>query len=49
MVNITNISSQDMINKLQSVKRKTKLKFNQNISNYYNEMNSRRQSGFFSI
>ena len=37
MVNTTYISSEDMINKLQNLKGKTKLKFYKNISNYYNE------------
>ena len=36
-----------MINKLQNLKGKTKLKFHQNISNYYDEMNIRRQSNTF--
>ena len=38
---------EDMINKLQISKGKTKLKINQNISIYYDEMNYRRQSGYF--
>ena len=38
MVNTTYNSTEDMINKLQSLKGKTKLKFNKNISNYYDEM-----------
>ena len=38
MVNTTYDSSEDMINKLQSLKGKTKLKFYKNISNYYIEM-----------
>ena len=36
-----------MITKVQSLKVKTKLKFYQNISIYYNETNNRRQSGTF--
>ena len=32
-------STEDMIDKLQSLKGKTKLKFYKNISNYYDEMN----------
>ena len=36
-----------MINKLQSLKGETKLKFNQNFSDCYDEMNIRRQSGTF--
>ena len=31
-------TTEDMINKLQSLKGKTKLKFYENISNYYIEM-----------
>ena len=38
MVNTTYNSSEDMINKLQELKGKTKLKFYKNVSNYYNEM-----------
>ena len=38
MVNTIYDSSEDMINKLQSLKGKTKLKFYKNISNYYIEM-----------
>ena len=34
MVNTTYNSSEDMINKLQSLKGKTKLNFHKNISNY---------------
>ena len=41
MVNTTYKSSEDMINKLQSLKGKTKLKFYKNISNYYIEMKNR--------
>ena len=47
MVTATYNSAENMINKLQSLKGKTKLKFYKNISNYYNEMNIRRQSGNF--
>ena len=36
-----------MIDKLKSLKGKTKLKFHQNINNYYDEMNNRRQNGTF--
>ena len=32
-------TTEDMINKLQSLKRKTKLKLYQNISNFYDEIN----------
>ena len=35
------------MNKLQEIKGKTKLKFYQNISNYYDEMNYRSPSGTF--
>ena len=35
MVNTINNTSEDMINKLQQLKGKTKLKFYKNISNYY--------------
>ena len=38
MVNTTYNSTEDMINKLQQFKGKTKLKLYKNISNYYNEM-----------
>ena len=38
MVNTKYISTEDMINKLQQLKGKTKLNFYKNISNYYKEM-----------
>ena len=41
MVNTNFNSTEDMINKLQSLKRKTKLKFYKNISNYYIEMKNK--------
>ena len=41
MVSTTNNSTEDMIKKLQSLKRKTKLKFYKVISNFYAEMNIR--------
>ena len=41
MVNTTYNSTQNVINKLHSLKGKTKLKFHQNISNYFDEMNIR--------
>ena len=41
MDNTTYNSTEDMINKLQSLKGKTKLKFYKNISNYYDEMNNK--------
>ena len=47
MVNCTYIPTEDMIYKLQSLKDKIKLKYNQNLSNYYEEVNYRRQSGTF--
>ena len=37
----TYISAEDMICNLQSLKGKTKLKFYENISNYFDEMNIR--------
>ena len=45
MANTTYNSTQEMIDKLQSLKGKTKLKSFKIISNYYDEMNFRRQSG----
>ena len=47
MVNTIYKTIQDMIDKIQKLKGKTKLKFYQYISNYYDEMNIRRQSGTF--
>ena len=41
MNNTTYNSSEDMIDKLQQLKGKTKLKFYENICNYYNEMKHR--------
>ena len=41
MVNTTYNSTEDMTNKLQSLKGKTKLKFFKNISDYYIEMKNR--------
>ena len=41
MVNTNYKSTEDMINKLESLKCKTKLKFYKNISKYYDEMNIR--------
>ena len=49
MVNTTYKSSEDKINKLQSLKGKTKLKFYKNLSKFYDEMNIRRQSGNFQL
>ena len=34
-------STEDMIDKLQTLKGKTKLKFYKNINNYYDEMNNK--------
>ena len=46
MVNTTHKSSEDLINKLQSLKGKTKLKFYKYTSNYYTEMKDKNfQSG----
>ena len=39
--------TEDMINKLQSLKCETTLKFYQNISNYYDEKNYFRQNNTF--
>ena len=41
MVNTNYNSTEDMINKLQQSKGKTKLKFYKNVSNYYNEMKNK--------
>ena len=45
MINTEYKTSEDMIKKLQSLKGKTKVRFYQNISNFYGEMNYRRQIG----
>ena len=47
MVKTTYKSPEDMNNKLQSLKGKTKIKFYKIIFNYYDEMNIRRRSGNF--
>ena len=47
MANTTYNTTQDMINKLQILKGKTKLNLSKNISTDYDEMNIRRQSGNF--
>ena len=47
MVNGKYETTEDIISKLKSLKGKTKLKFHKNMSNYYDEMNIRRQSGTF--
>ena len=41
MVKTTYNSTEDLINKLQQLKGKTKLKFNKNISNYHDEKKQR--------
>ena len=41
MVNTTYNSTRDMIDKLQQLKGKTKLKFSKNINNYYTEMKNK--------
>ena len=41
MVNTTYNSTEDMINKLQTLKGKTKLKLYKNINSYYNEMKNK--------
>ena len=47
LVNTTNNSTEDMINKLQSLKGKTKLKFYKNKGNYYNNMEIRMDENPF--
>ena len=47
LANSTYKSTEHMINKLQSLKGKTKSKCYQNISNFYDKMKIRRQSGNF--
>ena len=41
MLNTTYNSTEDMINKLQSLKGKTKLKFYKNLSNFHIEMKNK--------
>ena len=41
MVNTTDYSTEDMINKLQELKGKIKINFYKNISKYYDNMNIR--------
>ena len=48
MVNTIYNSTEDMINKLQELKGKTKLKIYKNISNYYDIMNIRMDEDPFS-
>ena len=47
LANINYDTSQDMINKVQQLKSKTKLKFYPEIRNYYDEKIYRRKSGYF--
>ena len=47
MINITNSSTEDMIDKLQEIEGKTNFKIYRNISKYNDEMNYNRQSGAF--
>ena len=47
MVNTKNKLTEDLINQFQQLKGKTKLKFYQNISNYFDKRNFRRQSDTF--
>ena len=47
LANIKYDTSQDMINKVEQLKGKTNLKFYQKVGKYYDEMNYRRQSGYF--
>ena len=49
MVNTTYNSTKDKIKKLQSLKCKTKVKFYQNISKYYNGMNYGGHCGNFQL
>ena len=46
MVNLKHKTTEDMINQLQHLKGKTIVKYNQKISNYYDERKYRRQSGY---
>ena len=47
MANNTFYSTEDIINRLQELKGKTKLKFYRSINIYYDEMNNRRQNNSF--
>ena len=47
MVNTNYNSTEDMINKVQELKGKTKLKIYKNIGNYYDNMNIRFDEGPF--
>ena len=46
MIHTTYISTEDMIDNLQSLKCESKLIFYQNFNIFYDEMNYRRQSGY---
>ena len=48
MVNTTKNSTQDMIDNLQELKGKTKVKFNKNIGSFYDNMNIRLEEDSFS-
>ena len=48
MVNTTYKSTEDMINIIQDLKRKSKLKFYKNLSNYYDNRNIRMDKDPFS-
>ena len=47
MDNTTYNSTEDMTNKLQSLKGKTKLKFYKNLSNYYDKTNIKMDEDLF--
>ena len=47
MVNTTHRSTKDMINKLQQLKGKTKIKFCKNTNNYYDNMNNKMDEDLF--
>ena len=47
MANTKYNKTEGVINNLQQFKCKTRKNFCQNLSNYYDEMNYRRQSGYF--
>ena len=47
MVDTTYYSSEDLINKIQLLNGKTKLKFHQNLNKFFDAMHMRRQSNTF--
>ena len=47
MTNTKYNTTEDLIDNLQSFKGKTKIKFHQNIGNFYDEMNNRSESSTF--